>query len=267
MTEADAVDAVDEPVTVDRIASDLRDLGVSPGDTLLVHSALRAVGWVAGGAQAVVDALRESVTADGTVVMPTFTSQYTDPAGWVDPPVPDHWVETLPEAMPPYRPAVTPTRGMGAVPECFRTYPDVLRSDHPTVSFAAWGENAASIVDDHPLDEPLGEDSPLARLYERDADVLFLGTDHETTSLHLAEYRADLDAGRTMTRATVRRDGEPLVVEFEDQELSTEDFTAVGSAFEDAVGLARGPVGAADARLASQRAMVDFAVDWFEENR
>ncbi|MFC6726116.1 AAC(3) family N-acetyltransferase, partial [Halobium palmae] len=48
---------VDEPVTTDSIVSDLRDLGVERGDVLLVHSSLSSLGWVSGGAPAVVDAL------------------------------------------------------------------------------------------------------------------------------------------------------------------------------------------------------------------
>ena len=275
MSEEAAIERVDEPVTVDDVVDDLRDLGVEAGDDLLVHSSLSALGWIAGGPQAVVDALQAVLTPEGTLAMPTFTSQYTDPADWEHPPVPPAWVERIPAAMPPFRPAVSPTRGMGAVPECFRTFPGVHRSDHPTVSFAAWGQRAAALVADHPLEDPLGEDSPLARLYDRDADVLMLGTDHRTnTSLHLAEYRADLDAGRTTTPAKVLRDGEPVVVSVAEQDLSTADFEAVEAAFEaqvgtatGQVGMATGTIGAATARLAGQRDLVDFAEGWFERNR
>jgi aminoglycoside 3-N-acetyltransferase len=78
--------------------------------------------------------------------------------------------------------------------------PGVERSIHPTYSFAAWGVDAESVVSDYPLDYGLGGWSPLARVYERDGRVLFLGTTHATnTSLHLAEYRGDLPGG-TRTR-------------------------------------------------------------------
>jgi aminoglycoside 3-N-acetyltransferase len=268
MGEQDAVERVDDPVTVESLAADLRDLGVGAGDALLVHSSLSALGWVCGGAQAVVAALREVVTPSGTLVMPTFTGQYTDPAGWSDPPVPAGWVDRIREAMPPFRPAVTPTRGVGAVPECFRNYPDVARGGHPEVSFAAWGRSAEAVALDHGLDRGLGEDSPLARLYERDADVLLLGVGHDNdTSFHLAEYRAELPVETVTRGAPVLEDGRRVRVEYEDIETSAADFPDLGADFERRVGSATGAVGAADARLASQPALVDFAVDWLEANR
>jgi aminoglycoside 3-N-acetyltransferase len=157
---------------------------------------------------------------------------------------------------------------MGAIPECFRDYPDAVRSRHPVYSFAAWGSDADAIVTDHGFDRALGEESPLARLYDLAGDVLLLGVGHEVnTSLHLAEYRASLSPGTTTGRAPVLDDGERRVVEYEDIETSTDDFPDLGAAFERRVGLQEGAVGAATAKLASQRTLVDFAVDWLEANR
>ncbi|NHX36851.1 MULTISPECIES: aminoglycoside N(3)-acetyltransferase [Halolamina] len=270
MDEHAAVDAVDDPVTVDRIAADLRELGVDAGDTLLVHSALSELGWVAGGPQAVVDALQRVVTESGTVVVPTHSTQYSDPSVWTSPPVPDDWIPQIRESMPPYRPAVTPTRSMGAVAECFRDYPGTRRSRHPLYSFAAWGADAEAVADDHRLENGMGEHSPLARVYERDGSVLLLGTGHGTnTSLHLAEYRAEVDAEETTAGAPVLRDGEREWVEWEDIEHDSSDFPEIGAAFErerpDAV--TEGEVGAATAKLVDQPALVDFAVEWLAATR
>ncbi|WP_101297634.1 aminoglycoside N(3)-acetyltransferase [Halegenticoccus soli] len=268
MGEKEAIERVADPATVSSLAADLRDLGVREGDALLVHSSLSALGWVCGGAQAVVDALREAVTDSGTLVMPTHTGQYTDPAGWSNPPVPEAWVDVIRDAMPPFRPDVTPTRGMGAIPECFRNYPDVVRSEHPEVSFAAWGADAQSIATGHGFDYGLGENSPLARVYERNGDVLLLGVGHDSnTSLHLAEYRADVPKETAECGAPVLEGGRRRRVEYEDIETSTDDFPDLGAEFERRIGLAEGRVGDADAKLASQRALVDFAVEWFEANR
>ncbi len=270
MGEHAAVDAVDDPVTVSRIAADLRELGVEAGDTLLVHCALSELGWVAGGPQAVVDALRRAVTEEGTLLTPTHSTQYSDPSVWTSPPVPDDWVPQIRESIPPFRPAVTPTRSMGAVAECFRDYPGTVRSEHPLYSFAAWGENAEPIVDDHGFENAMGEDSPLAEVYERDASVLMLGTDHATnTSLHLAEYRADTDAGETTAGAPVHRDGEREWVEWTDIELDSDGFPEIGAAFEaeQPEAVTEGEVGAATAKLVDQPALVDFGAEWMSEHR
>lgn len=260
----------DEPITVERLATDLRELGLSAGDTVFVHSSLSALGWVCGGPAAVTDALQEVLTAEGTLVLPTFTGDYSDPSGWQNPPVPDDWKPVIRETMPPFRPESTPCPRIGAIPNTFRSYPGVVRSDHPVVSFAAWGADAAEIVHPHPDDEPLGEGSPLARLYEHDATVLMLGTDYQTaTSCHLAEYRGEFPKERETGGGPAIRDGERVWLEFDDVALDTSDFPMVGEVFEhecpEAVTV--GQVGAAESRLVDQRALVDFAMFWFGENR
>ncbi|WP_435363240.1 aminoglycoside N(3)-acetyltransferase [Haloarchaeobius sp. DYHT-AS-18] len=270
MTDTLPEDRSDEPITVDRIASDLRDLGLAAGDTVLVHSSLSSLGWVCGGPVAVVDALQQVVTADGTLVMPAHTGDYSDPGSWRNPPVPDEWEQEIRDTMPAYRPEVTPCTRLGAVPDTFRSFPGVVRSRHPVVSFTAWGADAEAITAEHSYDEPLGEQSPLARLYERNATVLMLGTDHGTnTSLHLAEYRDGRDKQLEPDGAPVIQDGERVWLRFVDIELDTGDFPQAGEAFEaarpDAVTV--GQVGEATARRIDQPELVDFAGEWFTENR
>ena len=270
-TEADAIDRLDDPLIVDRLVGEFRELGVEAGDTLLVHSSLSALGWVAVGPPTVVDALMEAVTPDGTLVMPTHSTQYTDPAVWQSPPVPDDWVEEIRASRPPYRPAVTPTRGMGAIAECFRTYPDAVRSRHPVYSFAAWGSDAEFVVADHSYDHGMGEESPLARVYDRDGTILMLGTDHDTnTSLHLAEHRADREQGVSTHRLPVLDDeGEREMVTFEQLKYDASDFADVGAGFEadHPEAVTEGQVGVADAKLIPQRDVVDYGAAWFEDNR
>lgn len=263
------VELVDEPVTPERVADDLRDLGVAPDDLLVVHSSLSAIGRVPGGAQGVVEGLRAAVP-DGTLVVPTHSPQLMDPSMFENPPVPDSWYEPIRESKPAFRPDATPTRGMGAIPECLRDYDAARRSDHPIYSFAALGADAEPVVETHSLEDGLGEESPLAAAYERDARVLMLGCDHgRNTSLHLAEHRAEWAKPTTEAGAPVFVDGEREWVEFEELAYDDEDFADCSGAFEEArpEAVSTGSVGAADAALFDQPALVDFAAEWLSEHR
>ena len=130
-----------KPNTIDSLSAQFKNLGITEGMTLIVHSSLKSLGWTCGGAVAVVEALMKAVGEDGTIVMPTQSADLSDPAYWENPPVPEEWWETIRREMPAYNPSTTPTYGMGKVVECFRSYEGVIRSDHPTTSFAAWGKH------------------------------------------------------------------------------------------------------------------------------
>lgn len=272
-TEADSIAAVGAPASVASLTADLRALGVEPGGVLLVHSAMSKLGWVAGGAQAVVEALFDTVGArdadGGTIVMPTQSGQLSDPRDWSHPPVPAEWVDTVRATLPAYDPYLTPTRGMGQVVECFRQHRATVRSAHPTVSFAANGPRADEIVDDHPLAPALGDESPLGRLYDLDAHVLLLGVDHaNNTSLHLAEHRADWPGrAQRIDAAPVVVDGRRTWVEYEDLDRDDADFVQLGDAFAATGDEVTGAVGAGSGRLMRLRDVVDFAVVWMTATR
>lgn len=165
-------------ITVETLAADFRSLGVQEGMTLLLHSSFKSLGqWVAGGPVAVILALEEVLGAEGTLVMPSQSSDQTDPSGWSRPPVPEAWWQTIREQMPAYDPDLTPLRGMGVIPDTFRKQHGVKRSSHPVDSFVAWGKHRDFIIDGHGLEFAFGEQSPLARIYDLHGSVLLLGVD------------------------------------------------------------------------------------------
>jgi aminoglycoside N3'-acetyltransferase len=91
MSELTTIRAGSAPVTRSRIADDLGRLGVRRGGVLLAHSSLSTLGWVCGGAQAVVEGLLDALAPDGTLVVPTHTGGNSEPADWRNPPVPRDW--------------------------------------------------------------------------------------------------------------------------------------------------------------------------------
>lgn len=259
MSEADAVGLAVAPRTRESLARDLRALGVVPGMILLVHASLSSLGWVCGGPVAVVQALLDALTPDGTLVTPTHTGEYSEPSLWGNPPVPESWWPVIRATMPAFDPRVTPTRGMGAIAETFRVWPGALRSGHPHVSFAALGPHAARITADHTLNDSLGEGSPLARIYDLDGYVLLLGVGYDSnTSFHLAEYRAP-GASRAAQGAPILENGRRVWKTYADIELDTDAFPEIGAALDETGAPRVGRVGSARARLFAQRAAVDFA--------
>ncbi|HSG25769.1 MAG TPA: AAC(3) family N-acetyltransferase [Anaerolineales bacterium] len=270
MTGNSKIDSTPSPATVDSLKKDLTGLGIQPGMVLLVHSSFNSLGWISGGPVAVILALEELLGLEGTLVMPTHSGDLSDPGQWQNPPVPESWWETIRGSMPAYDPALTLTWKMGILPETFRKQDRVTRSDHPQLSFAAWGAEAKAIVDEHTLENGLGEGSPLARIYEQEGWVLLLGVGHaNNTSLHLAEYRANLTTKKYFTNgAPMMVNGRRQWVEFSNLNLDSDDFPQIGKAFSNDTGLETfGQVAMAEARLMPQKELVDYAVWWMENNR
>jgi aminoglycoside 3-N-acetyltransferase len=258
------------PSTVDSLSDDLSRLGLSHGSIVLVHASLSSLGWVCGGAVAVIEALVRIVGPEGTIVMPTHTTGLSEPENWSNPPVPQSWWPVIRENTPAYDARTTPTRKMGAIAESFRNHPEVSRSQHPLVSFAALGPDAATILSAHKLESGFGDDSPLGRLYELGGEVLLLGVGHgNNTSLHLAEERAyRTNAPRNKAGAPVLVGGKRRWVEFFEQAYVDDDFTTIGEAFTQETGLIQsGLVGVGESLLMPQPTLVDFGVKWIGKNR
>ena len=272
MQEAETVKRTETLATIESLKADLLALGVQPGMVLLVHSSLSSVGWVCGGAVAVILALEEALGSTGTLIMPAHSTSLTEPSRWENPPVPESWWEVIRQNVPAFDPDLTPTRAMGAIPETFRKQRGVIRSAHPHHSFCARGERAEKVVGNHLLPNGLGEGSPLARIYELDGWVLLLGVDHaRNTSMHLAEYRSTYPSKKVQEEgAPVWIDGKRQWTTFEEINLDSSDFAQIGEDFLCADGrnvVVTGRVGQADCQLMPQRQLVDFAADWMEKNR
>ncbi len=258
--------------TMTSLAAALRAAGLQPGMTVLVHSSMKKIGgWICGGAEAVLHALLGVLGDDGTLMMPTHTTDNTDPALWENPPVPPAWWQIIRDETPAYHPVTTVTQHMGALPENFRRWEGVLRSAHPVGSFAAKGKYALLLTANHELSDIFGERSPIGQLYALDGWVFLLGVSYyNCTTLHLAEYRATFPSKQMITEGTAMMvDGERRWVNFEMLDLETGDFQVIGDAFEQAQPqhVQVGKVGNAVTRLIRARPLVDYGVAWMEQYR
>jgi len=252
------------PHTIESLRDDLRRLGVAEGDVLIVHTSMSAIGWVCGGAQAVIEALLAAVGPGGTIVMPAHTAENSDPALWRRPPVPKAWWQTIRETMPAFEPAKTPTRGMGVIAELFRTWPGTLRSGHPHGSFCVNGPLAGQICARHALTPMWGEESPLGALYGLGAKTLLIGVGYSRcTCLHLAEVRAGI--ARMPWGLAMLEDGGRVWKTYEDCDYGSTPYGRIGQRFEDKGGASTGLVGSAKSHLCPVRALVDYATERMRE--
>jgi len=158
-------------ITPNQIVSSLRGAGVAQGDPLVVHSALRSVGTVEGGAEALIEALIETIGPEGMLAMPAFN--YTRPV-----------------PAPHFDPLTTPG-ATGALTELFRRRPGTLRSLHPAHSVCAFGKHAAEYLVGHERHGSFGIDSPLDRIAKAGGWILLVGVTQTANSIiHVGESHA-----------------------------------------------------------------------------
>ncbi len=263
--ESDLIGETKHPVSGDDLRAALTGLGLGPGDIVLMHAAMTELGWVIGGVQTVLQSVLDVLGDQGTLVMPAFSSQLSDPGDWTSPPVPKSWVQPIRDHMPLFDAATTPIRGIGRVADALRALPGTRRSVHPRDSFIAHGPAAKAVLADHPLAYSLGRESPLGKLHDRGAKILQMGAGFDScTCFHLAEH--DLPGGIPDPELTpIRREnGITQWQKVPQPQMFEQHFDALGQAFETS-GAPIAHDAAAGIRLFAMRDAVAFARAWLEQ--
>jgi aminoglycoside 3-N-acetyltransferase len=262
-------------MTRSRLVRDFQTLGVSPGQVIMLHASVKAVGWIVGGPDMILQALLDVLTPSGTLMM------YV---GWPDGTQEmDRWPEDRRQAYldecPPFDPATSrAVLEWSILTEYLRTWPGAYRSAHPEASVAAIGALAKWITADHPLQYGYGVGSPLAKLVDAGGKVLLLGSPFDAvTLLHYAENVARVPAKRVVRyQAPLLENGRRVWKEVEEFDTSNgivdwegEDYFAlITRRFigESETGVDSHRVGGADAHLLDAGCLHRFGVAWMERN-
>jgi aminoglycoside 3-N-acetyltransferase len=255
------------------LAAHFRALGVAPGDVVMLHASVRAVGEIAGGPDQIHLALADLLTPAGTIVMYAGCPRYVDEVGRGDLSL-EQEAEVL-EKLPPFDAATARSaRDHGILVEFLRTWPGTRACDHVT-RFIARGSQAELLCAPPPWDDALGRGSALDCLVALDGRILLLGSDHDAvTFLHYVEHVADfpdkriarfrvpvLDAGQRVWRwmAEVDSSSSGAHAHWPDR-----FFARLVDAHLAASGNDGGRVGDAQSYLISARDLLAFARAWME---
>ena len=164
-----------EVITKEQLKKELEEIGITSGDTLLVHSSLSKIGFVEGGAQTVVDALLSVVGTTGHILMPNSPNAHFQ----LD------YIRKLKEFD-----VENSKSQLGVITEVFRNHPQAKRSWHPTEPVSCIGPNAAYFIEDHYKSlTPYTSESPFYRVAVQKGKILMIGVTlaNAGTSLHLLE--------------------------------------------------------------------------------
>jgi aminoglycoside N3'-acetyltransferase len=161
-------------ISKERLVQDFKLMGILVGDIILVRANLAAVGRLSGGAETFIDALLDTVGAEGTIVSLAFTNGSL----FKKPKIEDAF-------------NLKKKSYAGALPNGMIARLDSLRSKHPMCSYVAIGKYAEHIIAGHDENSPAYD--PVRKIIELNGKNLLVGCVESSpgfTTAHLAE--ADL---------------------------------------------------------------------------
>ena len=154
----------------DSLTNDFKNLGIKNDDNVLIHSSMKSIGEVEGGADTVLDVFCAYLKDKGNIALPSHS-----------------WAAINSEHST-FDPKKEPSC-VGILTEMFRKRKGVLRSLHPTHSIAIMGKDKEYFVkDEHLIDTPCGRKGCWGKLLDMDFKIIFLGcSTKRNTYLHGVE--------------------------------------------------------------------------------
>lgn len=145
--------------------------GIKKGDILFIHSSLKGLGYIEGGPQTVIKALKETVGNEGTLIFPVFTINMS-------------MEQTLNDPSHLFNPSSSLST-VGSISNTFLKGENIHRSLHPTHSVAAWGKHAEDIVKNHHLAKTnFGGGTPFGRFLDLNGKLMGLGINYNNVTFY-----------------------------------------------------------------------------------
>ena len=255
-----------------QLADDARRLGLKPGDIVMVHASVRAVGPVFGGPDQIHLSICDAIAPGGTMAMVLGCPDGYDDVGR------GHLTAVQEEEILANMPAFDPdttraNRDVGTLAEFFRSWPGTVASQSVSARMGARGAQAQWLMADHPQTWPFGKGTPFEKLVQSGGKVLLLGCDHDAVTLmHYAESIADFpDKIVKRYKVPVLQGGARVWLDCEEYDSSKgahanwpeRFFAAIVDGFiaeRDGTPLCRsGRIGNAASHVLDAKALVDFA--------
>lgn len=160
--------------SIEYLKQQIRQMGIGPEDTVLIHTSMRAIGQVENGADGVIDAFCQCLPR-GLFLVPTHTWASVNR---------EHPVYDVRRTQP----------CIGALPCAAAARKDGFRSLHPTHSIWGWGKDAQGFLQgEEYAHTPAPVGFAWERLAQRNAKILLIGIGNErNTFIHAVDEIADI---------------------------------------------------------------------------
>lgn len=136
----------------------MKSMGMRKGSVICIHSSMKEFYNYKGSARELIDAILETITDEGTIIMPAFPDpNISQKNGYIFDTIKDR-------------------TAAGYLAETFRQYPNVMRSNNIQHSVCAWGKYAEWLTKDHDKGHDCwDENSPWQKMLSLNALVFNLG--------------------------------------------------------------------------------------------
>jgi len=237
------------------LISDFAAIGLTKGDSVIVHSSCKSIGKVEGGAETVIEALLDTIQSEGTLLFPNLNI----------------WQEFNKDNPPCFDLRGATVRKLGIIPEIFKFHYATHFSIHPTHSLMGRGKNAGLITPEHELaGYPCGPGTPWKKNIDLKGKILLLGvTPHSNTSYHCVEehIKNSYRLSKEPIEGVVVVDGKEMIVRSYLHAWAPKiDFSILNKTLEEAGYLKRGRIGEAESLCISAKEFFDAGMEKVKKN-